>query len=99
MRKEFHFILIMFLFVSFLGYGQVQNALSDPWIDYASGEYNIFPNIMYSTASNTDLKLDFYQPKDWSKPLPVLMLFHGGGWVAGQKERNTFQLLPYLSMG
>jgi acetyl esterase/lipase len=27
------------------------------------------------------------------------MLFHGGGWVAGQKERNTFQLLPYLSMG
>jgi acetyl esterase/lipase len=27
------------------------------------------------------------------------MQFHGGGWVAGQKERNTFQLLPYLAMG
>lgn len=27
------------------------------------------------------------------------MLFHGGGWVAGQKERNVFQLLPYVSLG
>jgi acetyl esterase/lipase len=27
------------------------------------------------------------------------MLFHGGGWVDGQKERNVFQLLPYLSLG
>jgi acetyl esterase/lipase len=99
MRKEFRLAMMMILFVPFLGYGQVQNATPDPWVDYASGEYDIFPNIIYSTASNTDLKLDLYQPKDRSKPLPVLMLFHGGGWVAGQKERNTFQLLPYLSMG
>ena len=99
MRKEFCFAMMMILFVPFLGYGQVQNAAPDPWVDYASGEYDIFPNIIYSTASNTDLKLDLYQPKDRSKPHPVLMLFHGGGWVAGQKERNTFQLLPYLSMG
>jgi acetyl esterase/lipase len=27
------------------------------------------------------------------------MLFHGGGCVDGQKERNVFQLLPYLSLG
>jgi acetyl esterase/lipase len=27
------------------------------------------------------------------------MLFHGGGWVDGQKERNVFQLLPYLTLG
>ena len=50
-------------------------------------------------ASNTDLKLDLYQRKDRSIPHPVLIFFHGGGWVAGQKERATFQLLPYLSMG
>jgi acetyl esterase/lipase len=99
MNKKFHLAMMMILFIPFLGYGQVQNPAPDPWVDYASGEYDIFPNIIYSTASNTDLKLDLYQPKDRSKPYPVLVLFHGGGWVAGQKERNKFQLLPYLSMG
>jgi len=49
--------------------------------------------------NNTDLKLDLYLPKNRATPLPTLLLFHGGGWVAGQKERNVFQLLPYLSLG
>jgi acetyl esterase/lipase len=93
------FSLVMAAVVSFPVSGQIQSFAPEKWVDYASGEYDIFPNITYSTASNTDLKLDLYQPKDRSKPHPVLMLFHGGGWVAGQKERNTFQLLPYLSMG
>lgn len=96
MNRIFVMLIIMSV-VSFPVFGQVQS--SDPWVDYASGEYDIFSNITYSTASNIDLKLDLYQPRDRSKPLPVLMLFHGGGWVAGQKEHNTFQLLPYLSMG
>ncbi|MDZ7288781.1 MAG: alpha/beta hydrolase [candidate division KSB1 bacterium] len=57
------------------------------------------PNITYATANNTELKLDLYLPKDRSTPHPTLILFHGGGWVAGQKERNVLWLLPYLSMG
>jgi acetyl esterase/lipase len=28
-----------------------------------------------------------------------LILFHGGGWVDGQKERNVLYLLPYLELG
>jgi acetyl esterase/lipase len=28
-----------------------------------------------------------------------LILFHGGGWVDGAKERNVLFLLPYLEMG
>jgi acetyl esterase/lipase len=71
----------------------------DLWVDYASGEYDIIPNITYATGNNTDLKLDLYEPRDHSSPLPTLVLFHGGGWVAGQKERNVFQLLPYLALG
>jgi acetyl esterase/lipase len=89
----------MMLAVSFPTFGQVQSPTPDIWVDYASGEYDIFPNITYSTANNTELKLDLYLPKNHSTPLPTLMLFHGGGWVAGQKERNVFQLLPYLSLG
>jgi acetyl esterase/lipase len=79
--------------------GQAQSSASERWVDYASGEYDIFPNITYATANATALKLDLYLPRSHPAPLPTLMLFHGGGWVAGQKERNVFQLLPYLSLG
>ena len=71
----------------------------DKWVDYASADYDILPNITYSIANNTELKLDLYLPKDRGAPNPTLILFHGGGWVDGQKERNVFQLLPYLSLG
>jgi len=87
---------LIFLVAGF-AHGQGSNA--GAWVDYASGDYDIMPNIVYATASNTDLKLDLYLPKKRTEPLPTLLLFHGGGWVDGMKERNVFQLLPYLSMG
>lgn len=70
-----------------------------PWVDVASSDYDIQPNITYAIANNTELKLDLYLPKDRSQPKPTLVLFHGGGWVDGAKERNTMYLLPYLAMG
>ena len=79
--------------------GPAQAPGPDKWPDYASADYDILPNITYSIANNTELKLDLYLPKNRSLPNPTLMLFHGGGWVDGQKERNVFQLLPYLSLG
>lgn len=78
---------------------QTQTHAPDDWVDYASGEYDIQPNIPYSTANNTDLKLDLYLPHNRTAATPALILFHGGGWVGGQKERNVLYLLPYLSMG
>lgn len=78
---------------------QSKSSASEKWPDYVAGEYDILPNITYSTASNTDLKLDLYLPKNRSAPRPTLVLFHGGGWVAGQKERNVLFLLPYLALG
>jgi len=91
--------LIICLSVLYPVFGQAQSSAPDKWVDYASGEYDIIPNITYSTANNTGNKLDLYLPRNHSAPLPTLMLFHGGGWVAGEKERNVFQLLPYLSLG
>jgi acetyl esterase/lipase len=78
---------------------QTQSPAPDVWVDYASGEYDIQPNVTYATANNTDLKLDLYLPRNRTASNPTLMLFHGGGWVGGQKERNVLFLLPYLSMG
>lgn len=92
-------LFIMLLAVCDTSFGQTQTFDADNWADYVAGEYDILPNITYATANNTELKLDLYLPRDRSAPKPTLILFHGGGWVAGQKERNVLWLLPYLSMG
>lgn len=100
MKNVKHKLLIPFVLLvvsSVSVYPQQSNGAG--WIDYSAGEYDIFPNITYSMASNMEMKLDLYLPKPRPNPVPVLMLFHGGGWVDGAKERNTFYLLPYLSMG
>jgi acetyl esterase/lipase len=95
---RYSLVLVLLLVSSPLS-GQEQTPATDLWVDYASGEYDVIPNITYATANNTELKLDLYEPRNHASPLPTLVLFHGGGWVAGQKERNVFQLLPYLALG
>ena len=99
MHRRVFSILVLIVVVCLSTEGQSQSPGSDRWVDYASGDFDIVPNITYGTASGTTLKLDLYAAKNHSIPLPTLVLFHGGGWVAGQKERNVFQLLPYLSLG
>ena len=74
-------------------------AQTDRWIDYAPVDYDIFPNVTYAKANNLELKLDLYIPRDRTRPHQTLILFHGGGWVDGQKERNVLYLLPYLELG
>ena len=88
-------VLVLFLAI----FASAQLTEVAPWVDVASSDYDVQPNITYSIANNTELKLDLYLPKDRSKPKPTLVLFHGGGWVDGAKERNVMYLLPYLSMG
>ena len=92
-------ILVALLVVFVPNSGQAQAPGSDKWAGYVAGDYDIQPNITYAIANNTELKLDLYLPKNSSAPNPTLILFHGGGWVAGQKERNVLFLLPYLSLG
>jgi acetyl esterase/lipase len=87
------------LIALFSGAVRAQTTSPASWVDYAAGEYDILPNITYGTANTVALKLDLYLPRNRPSPVPALLLFHGGGWVAGMKERNVMQLLPYLSMG
>jgi acetyl esterase/lipase len=74
-------------------------APSMAWLDRASFEYAVTPNIVYRTVNNVDLKLDLYLPPNRKPPVPVVMVIHGGGWVAGNKEENALTFLPYLAMG
>ena len=41
-------------------------------------------NIAYGTDEKWHL-LDLYRPKDTEEKLPVIVSFHGGGWVYGTK--------------
>ncbi|HEU4714037.1 MAG TPA: alpha/beta hydrolase [Pyrinomonadaceae bacterium] len=91
-------VLLLVLCGLLCGAAQGQTT-TDRWLDYANGEYDIFPNVTYARANNIELKLDLYLPKNRTNPTATLILFHGGGWVDGQKERNVLFLLPYLSMG
>ena len=65
-----------------------------------SHEMAVEPNITYLHASGQDLKLDVYRPwRDSTARRPVVLHFHGGGWVAGNRESRALAALPYLQMG
>ncbi|MBI1334064.1 MAG: alpha/beta hydrolase fold domain-containing protein [Armatimonadetes bacterium] len=52
-------------------------------------------DIVYSTISGKDLKLDAYRPKD---PIgKVFIAIHGGGFVGGAKGGDTAAICQYLS--
>src|SRR5258708_665425 len=44
-------------------------------------------NIIYGHTPEQELKMDVYRPKTGGDKLPACVLVHGGGWVAGDKER------------
>jgi acetyl esterase/lipase len=61
--------------------------------------YEVYPNIVYHTANNHEDKLDVYKPLDVSRPTPVVIVIHGGGWIEGTKEDRVLEMMPYLQMG
>jgi acetyl esterase/lipase len=71
----------------------------DSWTYNAVNEYRIVANVTYSVASNYECKLDVYTKRAVTKPLPTVLLIHGGGWVGGLKETTLMMALPYLEMG
>jgi acetyl esterase/lipase len=55
--------------------------------------------LTYLTASGVPLKLDVYTPRPGKQPAPVVLMFHGGGWVKGTRESVGLAVLPWLRMG
>jgi acetyl esterase/lipase len=66
---------------------------------HLSNEYRMVPNVTYLTMGGIDLKLDVYQKRNVTTPQPTLVYYHGGFWVAGNKETAILALVPWLEMG
>jgi acetyl esterase/lipase len=43
-------------------------------------------DVVYAKAGDTELKLDLGRPAEGKGPFPCVVLFHGGGWRAGNKK-------------
>ena len=58
-----------------------------------------FDDICYGTDKKWQM-LDVYRPKEAAgEMLPVLVNFHGGGWVYGDKERYQFYCMSLAQQG
>ena len=57
-------------------------------------------DISYTDTGNPRHRLDLYLPKNRkSGKLPVIVFFHGGGWMQGDKSYGAAGLTPFLRTG
>jgi len=64
-----------------------------------SNRYRVVPDVAYHVAEGHENPLDLYLPQNPGGPTPVVVMFHGGGWVSGTRESRNLRFLPYLEMG
>jgi acetyl esterase/lipase len=56
-------------------------------------------NIEYKNINGISLQLDIYQPKGLTKPAPLLVFIHGGGWRSGKRSDYLVYLTHFAKMG
>lgn len=62
---------------------------ANAWVDQtAPATIKVHRDIVYATPAGQPLSLDIYQPQrpQLSAPMPVLIIFHGGGWLINDKS-------------
>jgi acetyl esterase/lipase len=67
------------------------------WAATASYELQLSKNVVYQKAGSVDLTLDVIAGGHSVRP--VLIYFHGGGWVMGNKDDVLLKGLPFLARG
>jgi acetyl esterase/lipase len=46
-------------------------------------------NVVYGKGGGEDLTMNVARPKDVAGPLPCILVIHGGGWAAGNKDMHN----------
>jgi acetyl esterase/lipase len=52
-------------------------------------EVDYKPDITYATVAGEELKLDLASPKGLDHAAPAIVVIHGGGWMAGNRQDMT----------
>jgi acetyl esterase/lipase len=47
------------------------------------------PDLIYSQADGTPLRLDLARPPEGAGPFPAVVCIHGGGWVGGSRKQMS----------
>jgi acetyl esterase/lipase len=76
-----------------------QSRSAEAWTAGLGNDYGVTVDVTYTTASNVELKLDVYTPNGLTAPAPVVINYHGGGWLGGWREGAVLRVMPYLEMG
>lgn len=53
----------------------------------------------YVRVNERDMQLDLYLPRGGDRPVPVILMFHGGGWIQGTPRQAREDLEPFLAAG
>jgi acetyl esterase/lipase len=89
--------LFLVLLVGSPGYSQLSK--NSRWTGGLRDRYNVTENVVYSAIDPSSNRLDLYVPKQTTKPVPVLVWIHGGGWGRLSKDSISGQIIPYLEYG
>lgn len=56
-------------------------------------------DVVYGKGADVDLKLNIGRPKESAGPLPCVVVIHGGGWAAGNKNGHNAQVHDFVQKG
>ena len=56
-------------------------------------------NIEYKNINGKSLQLDLYKPRNLTKPAPLLVFIHGGGWSGGERADYLVYLIAFAKKG
>lgn len=84
-----HLILLMALFFSLVvsvSTAGSSTASSNSAETEASDQYTLAEDVLWASPKGFDLTMDIYTPNSGKASYPVLVIFHGGGWLINDKS-------------
>lgn len=61
-------------------------APEEPLTHNDPSRYTVASNVHWSAPEGFDLSMDIYTPRSGKASFPVLVIFHGGGWLINDKS-------------